>query len=56
MSKNINRFTSNKKFNYLLRKINESIGRDDWDYWAREIDKLVGGVNNKFSTVDTIDK
>jgi len=40
----INNYTCNRRFNWLLGKLHKSTGVEDWDYWAREIDNLIGKI------------
>lgn len=44
-----NPYTCNKRFNFLLNGMNSSIGTDEWDYFAREIEKTMKIIkaNNK---------
>jgi len=36
-----NPYTCNKRFNFLLNGMNDTIGTDEWDYFAREIEKTM---------------
>ena len=36
-----NPYTCNKRFNFLLNGMNDTIGTYEWDYFAREIEKTM---------------
>jgi len=43
-----NPYTCNKRFNFLLNGMNDTIGTYEWDYFAREIEKTMKYIRDAF--------